>query len=198
MKPPCFTIHNSGLKMRSCTVLLGVVAVATACTATPGELPRDAATVQVSLATRATAKPVYSFGPASPLIRSDGSVLGATRVAPWPGSVAVGIVVSGLAPGTYRLLIHSVGRCDTPDFASAGPKWGLAPADLGNHRVGSDGRIYMSTLADGMRLRASDPGDLPVLLDADGAALIFHAAPGGGVPDPTAGATRRVACAVLK
>lgn len=133
----------------------------------------------------------YTFGPGSSLIRFDGQPIGSIRTAPWAESVALGIVANGVTAGTYRLLLHGVGRCDTPDFSTAGTAQvgqagRLAPPDLGSVSVGPDGKIYMTKLAYGMKLRASDPGDLPALLDADGAALVIHAN------------ERRIACAVLR
>lgn len=118
-------------------------------------------------------------------------VVGSVRAAPWPRSVALGAVASGIPPGSYRVYLHAVGRCDPPEFGSAGPAQvgdhgHLAPPDLGPITVGADGRIYVTKLAEGMKLRRNGAGDLPILLDADGAALIIHA-----------GSTR-IACAVLK
>lgn len=133
----------------------------------------------------------YEFGTASQLILSNGMVVGSVRAAPWTRSVALGTVARGIPPGSYKMYLHAVGRCDLPDFGSSGPaqvgiEGRMAPADLGPIVVGTDGRIYMTKLAEGMKLRPSDAGDLPILLDSDGAAAIIHAG------------TTRVACAVLK
>lgn len=125
-------------------------------------------------------------------MRSDGAIIGQVRTTAWPESVALGIVAQGVPPGVYRMYLHAIGRCGPPDFNSAGVaavgQQGLAaPPDLGVVTVGADGRIYLTTLAEGMKLRPSDPGEkLPALLDSDGASLVLH----------SNGA--RVACAVLK
>lgn len=161
--------------------------IAASC-ATPGPSP-----IRSLSHSEAAPRPVtpYEFGAASQLILNNGQAVGSVRAAPWPRSVALGVVADAFPPGNYRTYLHAKGRCDSPDFSSAGPaqvgnKDRLAPADLGQIAVRTDGRIYVTKLADGMKLRASDPGGLSILLDADGAALIIHA-----------GETR-VACAVLK
>jgi Cu-Zn family superoxide dismutase len=103
----------------------------------------------------------------------------------------LGIVASGVPSGVHRIYLHAVGRCEPPDFnsagaASVGQPGQLAPPDLGRVAVGADGRIYMTTLAEGMKLRPSDLGSLPALLDADGASLVIHAG------------NQRIACAELR
>ena len=133
----------------------------------------------------------YSFGPGANLIRSDGAKIGQVRTASGPQSVAVGIVANGVPSGVHRIYFHAVGRCEPPAFTSAGAaavgqSGQLAPPDLGRVTVDADGRIYMTTLAEGMKLRPSDPGSLPALLDADGASLVIHAG------------NRRIACAELR
>ena len=144
----------------------------------------------------------YSFGSPSRLIGSDGTVVGEVRAAQLDRGVAFGFVAGNVPPGTYRLYIHSVGRCDPPDFGSAGPTWappvpvGYGIPDLGIVPVGSDGRLYRTHVAQGVKLRAQDAGNLAVLLDADGAALILHSPGGEPYAPPTA--TRRIACAVVR
>ena len=156
--------------------------------ATSGRAPIS--TARGAVAAPSPAAP-YAFGTASPLILGKGTVVGSVRAAPWPRSVALGTVASGLPPGSYRVYLHAVGRCDLPDFGSAGPAQvgkqdRLAPADIGPIEVGTDGRVHVTKLAEGMKLRPSDPGDLPILLDADGVSLIMQAG------------NARVACAVLR
>lgn len=133
----------------------------------------------------------HGFGSPSKLVSTTGRGIGTVSVAPWPSSVAIGISASGLPPGTYRMYVHEVGRCEPPDFRSAGARWSRVASDLGPATVQSDGRLYLSTLLNGARPRSSDTGNLPVLLDEDGASLVIAWT---GPPSPSPAA----ACAVLR
>ncbi len=120
------------------------------------------------------------------------------------GSTGIRIVIqgSGLKPGTAGVHLHTVGRCDAPDFASAGPHWnptgrqhgrynpvGMHLGDLQNLKIGADGRTRLSTTA----YRAS----LGDLLDTDGAAVVIHADADDYRTDPSGKSGARVACGVI-
>jgi Cu-Zn family superoxide dismutase len=106
--------------------------------------------------------------------------------------------------------LHAVGSCEAPKFTSAGPHWnpttkqhghlnpnGYHMGDLGNLGVGADGVLTAGLLVPGARLRTDNNGDGPVLLDGDGAALVFHAAADDEKTDPSGNSGDRIACAVL-
>jgi superoxide dismutase, Cu-Zn family len=112
------------------------------------------------------------------------------------------IVARGFLPGTYGMHIHSVGRCDAPDFMSAGAHWNPTGAQhgrdnpMGAHRgdlpnlvvePGLIGRVTV-TIADG---KLSGEGGL---LDADGGSFIIHAAADDLKTDPTGNSGGRVVC----
>jgi Cu/Zn superoxide dismutase len=106
------------------------------------------------------------------LIGADGQTAGSATLR----GNSLRIEANGLTPGVHGLHLHAVGRCDPPDFASAGPHWnptgrkhgsanpeGPHLGDLPNLTVGVDGRASMTlAVATG-------------LVDEDGAALIIHA-----------------------
>lgn len=128
------------------------------------------------------------------LRRADGSGTGTVSLV--GGSLTV--AAEGLSAGPHGVHLHAVGRCDGPDFASAGPHWnptgrkhgsdspdGPHLGDLPNLQVGTDGR--------GSATLALPPG----FLDEDGAALIIHASPDDNRTDPSGNSGARVACAVL-
>jgi Cu-Zn family superoxide dismutase len=115
------------------------------------------------------------------------------------------IVARGFLPGTYGMHIHTVGRCDAPDFMSAGPHWNPTGAQhgrdnpMGAHRgdlpnlviePGLIGRVTM-TVADG---KLSGDGGL---LDADGGSFIIHAQADDLKTDPTGNSGGRVVCGVF-
>lgn len=108
------------------------------------------------------------------------------------------VQAKGLAPGVHGIHLHSVGKCEGPDFKSAGAHWnpsgrehGLANpegahlGDLPNLIVAADGTASAVLHV---------AGDMD---DADGTALVIHADPDDNKTDPGGNSGARVACAVL-
>ena len=157
--------------------------------------------VPLLIASQAEAK---GWGPKSPIVRGDGTSIGTVRIRETPGGLAMKLEASGLPPGEIGMHIHAVGRCDGPDFASAGPHWNpagkqhgrLNPAgehlgDLGNMWIGADGSVRMD-------MRPDPAGSVPSPFDADGAALVIHAQRDDERTDPSGNSGARIACAVLQ
>lgn len=120
------------------------------------------------------------------------------------GSWQLVLTMLDFQPGTYAVHIHSVGRCDAPDFTSAGPHWnptmrqhgrlnpmGAHHGDMPNVTVSERGIAYAE-----MPLRGALTG-AGGLLDADGAAVVIHEAPDDERTDPSGSSGARIACAVL-
>ena len=121
-------------------------------------------------------------------------------------SVRVRLEAAGMAPGAYGAHIHTTGRCDAPDFTTAGPHWnptshkhgkdnpqGMHKGDLPNLMVGTDGRGTFEYTIPAIRLSG---GTAPVL-DADGAAMMVHATADDYRTDPSGNSGARIACGVL-
>ena len=122
-------------------------------------------------------------------------------------SLRVRIEAVSLSPGAYGAHIHTTGRCDPPSFNSAGPHWnptsqkhgkdnsqGMHKGDLPNLLVGADGRGSFEYTVPNATLSGRGPN---LLLDADGAAVVIHAAPDDFRTDPSGNSGARVACGVL-
>ena len=122
------------------------------------------------------------------------------------GGVRVRLEATGLAPGTYGVHVHAIGRCDPPGFESAGPHWNptgrqhgrlnpMGPhlGDLPNLSVGTNGSGAAEFTIGGATL---DSGD-EALFDRDGAALIVHAGPDDYRTDPSGNSGARIACGVI-
>ena len=120
------------------------------------------------------------------------------------GSLRLSLLMTGWPMGVLGMHIHSIGRCDAPDFASAGPHWNPAarqhglhnPAgshagDLPNLVIGQDGIVAENWPLTG---RARGAGGL---LDEDGAAFVIHARAADERSDPSGNSGARIACAVL-
>src|SRR6478672_3609469 len=142
-------------------------------------------------------------GPPMPLINASGQTIGTVRAWQTAGGVTFRVNASGLPHGVHGVHVHAVGKCDPPDFASAGPHWnptgkkhgmsnpaGPHAGDLPNVVVKANG-VLGATLV----LSAAS---MSSLIDADGAALVIHAAADDNVTDPSGNSGARIACAVLQ
>ncbi|KQU49852.1 superoxide dismutase [Sphingomonas sp. Leaf339] len=118
------------------------------------------------------------------------------------GGLRFTIDARGMPAGMHGAHVHMVGRCDAPDFASAGGHWnptsmqhgtmnpqGPHTGDMPNLIVGTDGRGTLGVTVPGATMAG--------LLDADGSALVIHANPDDLKTDPSGNSGGRIACGVL-
>ena len=136
------------------------------------------------------------------LVDSAGRSIGTVRAWQTAGGVSFRVDATGLPHGIHGIHVHSVGRCDPPDFASAGPHWNPAarkhgfsnPAghhagDLPNVEVAANGVLSATVVLPGTTIAS--------LLDADGASIVLHAAADDYATDPSGNSGARIACAVI-
>jgi Cu-Zn family superoxide dismutase len=149
-------------------------------------------------------------GAPMPLVGTAGQPIGTVRAWQTAGGVSFHIEATGLPHGVHGIHVHSVGRCDPPDFASAGSHWNPAahkhgfrnPAgphagDLPNVEVAANDVLSATVTLPNASLTAP-PGAPGAVLDADGAALVVHAAADDYVTDPSGNSGARIACAVIR
>jgi len=135
-----------------------------------------------------------------------GQSVGTARFTQAGSVVRILVEAKGLPPGPHAVHVHAVGKCDPPDFASAGPHFnplnkqhgalnpqGSHAGDLPNITVAPDGTGRMETTTEQLTL-GSGPQSV---WDADGSALVIHANPDDFKTDPTGNAGNRIACGVL-
>ncbi len=140
------------------------------------------------------------------LLNSQGKKVGRATLTQQPGGVRVSLEAWKLSPGPHGFHIHAVGRCNPPDFTSAGghfnpdgKKHGLKnPAgahagDLPNLVVGPDGTVTAEVLAPQVTLEMANNS----LFRREGSALVIHAAPDDDMTDPAGNAGARIACGVI-
>jgi superoxide dismutase, Cu-Zn family len=146
--------------------------------------------------------------PATATVRSaNGTELGVLRLETVDAGVRISGQLTGLTPGAHGIHFHAVGRCDAPDFASAGSHFnprgsqhGLAnPAgphagDLPAIGADASGRAMVDATTPLVTLNASDRTGL---FDADGTAIVVHAANDDQRTDPSGNSGGRVACGVV-
>jgi Cu-Zn family superoxide dismutase len=149
-------------------------------------------------------------GAPMPLVNPAGQTIGSVRAWQTTGGISFHVEASGLPHGIHGIHVHSVGRCDPPDFLSAGSHWNPAgrkhglnnPAgphagDLPNVEVAANGVLSQTVTLPNASLFAP-PGAPGALLDGDGAALVIHAAADDYVTDPSGNSGARIACAVIR
>lgn len=135
-----------------------------------------------------------------------GQAVGTATFTQVGGALRVLLEVQGLPPGPKAVHVHAAGRCESPGFTSAGDHFNpmsrqhgaLNPAgphagDLPNITVGADGRGRLESTTELMTLL----GGPTSVFDADGSALIVHAAADDFKTDPTGNAGARLACGVI-
>lgn len=137
---------------------------------------------------------------------ADGAARGTAKVHKARDGVEVSARIADLAPGAYAIHVHAVGRCEGPDFTTAGAHWnpmgaqhgikhpeGPHMGDLPNVTIKKNrgGRIV------GHLKGAVMQGGTNGLMDADGAAIVLHAKADDHVTQPTGGSGARIACGVL-
>lgn len=142
-----------------------------------------------------------------PILNASGAEIGMLEIESLSsGGVEVLVDVKDLTPGTHAMHFHEFGRCDGPDYKSAGGHYnptgvahgqvedGPHAGDMMNVEVAADGTGRFEVTNMKVSLRG---GDLPALMDADGTALIVHGGPDDYESQPSGAAGPRVACAVI-
>ena len=131
-----------------------------------------------------------------------GKDIGKVTIREVEGGLTVSVDVRDLPPGMHGAHLHTVGKCEGPDFASAGGHWnptnmkhgsmnpqGPHEGDMPNLMIGADGRGELTARLAGATFDS--------LMDADGAAMVIHAAADDLKTDPSGNSGARVACGVL-
>jgi Cu-Zn family superoxide dismutase len=140
------------------------------------------------------------------LSNASGEMKARATVTETASGLTLAVTATGLAAGQYGIHVHTTGKCDAPDFATAGGHWnpgmkqhgkdnpaGEHMGDLPNLVIGADGSGTLETTIAGGKLAS---GAAP-LFDADGAAIVIHAKADDYKTDPSGNSGGRVLCGVF-
>ena len=140
------------------------------------------------------------------LVGADQTQYGEVIAAQGDNGLLVNIRAQGMSPGPHGVHIHQTGKCEGPDFKSAGGHWnpaakehgfdnpkGAHAGDFFNLDIGADGTGSLEALIAGATLSDGDNA----LLDADGAAFVVHEGPDDLKTDPSGDSGGRLACGVF-
>ncbi len=158
-----------------------------------------------------TCVPLLAFaagpGASATLRDAQGKIVGKATLEPAEGGVRITVEVAGVSPGAHGFHVHAVGKCEGPDFKSAGGHFnpgsrehglenprGAHAGDMPNLEVGADGNGKGVFLARGATLEAG-PGSL---FPEGGTSVVLHAAPDDMKTDPAGNAGARIACGVVQ
>jgi Cu-Zn family superoxide dismutase len=135
-----------------------------------------------------------------------GQTVGTATLTAVQGGVRIVMETKGLPPGAKGVHIHEVGKCEAPQFTSAGGHFnpdkkqhgtmnprGPHAGDLPNVTIGPDGNGRLETTTERITLGTGATS----VFDADGSALVIHAGPDDFMTDPTGNSGGRSACGVI-
>ncbi|MGE3913897.1 MAG: superoxide dismutase family protein, partial [Chloroflexota bacterium] len=136
----------------------------------------------------------------------DGKAVGTVTFTQESGGVMLKASVSGLPPGEHGIHVHAVGKCDAPDFTTAGGHYnpdskkhglenpeGAHAGDMPNLKVGEDGKGTFEFLLKNVTTTTG----AGTLFGPDGTAVVIHAGPDDEMTDPSGNSGARIACGVI-
>jgi Cu-Zn family superoxide dismutase len=153
-----------------------------------------------------TSSPALAADTASAILKDkDGKEIGQVALTRTQDGVLINVTLTSVAPGEHAFHIHAVGKCEAPDFKSAGPHFnpdqtkhgvmnpeGPHSGDMPNLHVPDSGKLQVEILNTLVSLDED-----AALLDEDGSALIVHAGADDYKTDPAGNAGDRIACGVV-
>ncbi len=136
------------------------------------------------------------------LIGTAGQSLGTVSAWETAGAVSLRVQATGVPHGLHGVHVHAIGRCDAPEFTSAGSHWNPAArkhglnnaqgphaGDLPNISVAANGVVNEAVVVSGASLAG--------LADRDGSSLVIHTTADDHVTDPSGNSGARIACAII-
>ena len=141
------------------------------------------------------------------IVNAQGQKIGTASFVASQGGVRIDLDVAQLTPGVHGIHIHAVGKCEGPDFKTAGGHFnpemkkhgkdsadGAHAGDLLNISVPATGALKTSILATQATL-----GEGPnSLFHEGGSAIVIHEKEDDYKTDPSGNSGARIACGVIQ
>jgi superoxide dismutase, Cu-Zn family len=142
------------------------------------------------------------------IMNGQGTKIGSARISAVGDGIKISVKVSGLTPGDHGIHIHNVGKCEGPDFKTAGGHFNPTSAHHGIHNA-QDPKPHLGDLAN-LTVDASGNGKATFtvsgvtlgdgtnsLFHDGGTAIVIHAKADDLMSDPSGNSGDRVACGVI-
>lgn len=147
-------------------------------------------------------------GAKAEIVNAKGEKIGSASLKQAGTDVKLNVKVKGLTEGEHGMHIHGAGKCEGPEFKSAGAHFnphnkqhglknpqGSHSGDLPNLVANKKGKASVKAVIKNASLQE---GSADSLLGPDGTALVIHAGPDDEVTDPAGNSGGRIACGVIK
>ncbi len=150
-----------------------------------------------------TAVPAAAADKATAVLKApDGKTVGTVTLTAVPAGVLLDADLTALPTGDHAFHIHGTGKCEPPDFKSAGghfnpeeDKHGLMSeagphaGDMPNIHVPESGKLHIEVMNQMVSLQG--------LFAGDGTAIVIHQGGDDYKTDPAGSAGPRIACGVI-
>jgi Cu-Zn family superoxide dismutase len=141
------------------------------------------------------------------IMNAQGQKIGTAALVQSHGGVRIDLDVTQLPPGVHGIHVHAVGKCEGPDFKTAGGHFnpemkkhgkdnpdGPHAGDLMNFTVAANGSAKTSLVAPNVTLS----GGTNSLFHEGGSAIVIHEKEDDYKTDPSGNSGARIACGVIQ
>ena len=137
---------------------------------------------------------------------ANGRYVGVASFTQTPAGVLIRLSVRSMPGGEHAFHIHAVGKCEPPDFASAGGHFNPTDThhgimsgpghagDMPNLHIPADGSLDVEVLNTAVTLDKEKPNSV---FHPGGTAIVIHAGKDDYTSDPAGNAGDRIICGVI-